>query len=299
LVTTSARRNVVQHLRAAFKMSERRTCRLVGLRRSTQRYRPRRRDAGALLGRLRELAAARPRFGYRRLHLLLRREGVSVNAKRVYRLYRAEGLAVRIRRRKKLRVPRLPPIDPPTKRNERWAMDFVSDVLTDGRRFRALTLIDALTRESPAIEVDTSLPGARVMRVLDRVAAERGGYPKSITVDNGPEFICTAMDKWAYEHGVELRFIQPGKPMQNGQVESFNGRFRDECLSQSWFPTLARARAEIELWRVDYNAVRPHSALDGRTPLEFVRDLDSGCSAHNKVSNQIKNSDCLAESVDQ
>ena len=298
MVTTSARRCVVDHFKAAFKMSERRACRVVGLRRSSHRYRSKRSEAGSLLARLRELAAARPRFGYRRLHILLRREGAVVNAKRVYRLYRREGLAVRIRRRKRLRVPRLPPIDPPTRRNERWAMDFVSDVLTDGRRFRALTLIDAFTRECPVIEVDTSLPGARVVRVLERIAAERG-YPKSITVDNGPEFICTAMDKWAFEHGVELRFIQPGKPMQNGHVESFNGRFRDECLSQCWFSTLARARAEIEIWRVDYNAVRPHSALDGRTPEEFVRDLDSGCTVQNKVRIEIKKSDCLAESVDQ
>jgi putative transposase len=298
VVTTSARRNVVTHLRAAFGLSERRACKLAGLRRSTQRYRARRRDSAPLLGRLRELATARPRFGYRRLHTLLRREGVLVNAKRVYRLYRLEGLSVRIRRRKKLRVPRLPPVDPPTARNQRWAMDFVSDALADGRRFRAFTLVDAFTRESPAIEVDTSLPGARVVRVLQTVAAKRG-YPKSITVDNGPEFISTALDKWAFEHGVELRFIQPGKPMQNGHIESFNGRFRDECLSQSWFPTLARARAEIEIWRDDYNNVRPHSSLDGRTPSEFVRDLDSGCGVQKKVRIEIRKSDCLAESVDQ
>ena len=298
MVTAPARRCVVDHLKAAFDLSERRACRLVGVRRSTHRYRARRRDASALVGRLRELAAKRPRFGYRRLHVLLRREGTAVNVKRVYRLYRAEGLMVRIRRRKKLRVPRLPPVDPPSKRNERWAMDFVSDALADGRRFRAFTLVDAFTRECPAIEVDTSLPGARVVRVLDRVTSERG-YPTSITVDNGPEFISTALDKWAFEHGVELRFIQPGKPMQNGHIESFNGRFRDECLSQSWFATLPRARVEIEMWRVDYNTVRPHSSLDGRTPEEFVRALDSGCEVQKKVRIGVKKSDCLAEYVDQ
>ena len=298
MVTASARRCVVDHLKAAFNLSERRACELADLQRSTHRYRARLRDGAAIVGRLRELAAVRPRFGYRRLHLLLRREGVEVNVKRVYRLYRTEGLSVRIRRRKKLRVPRLAPIDPPKARNERWAMDFVSDALTDGRRFRAFTLIDAFTRECPAIEVDTSLPGARVVRVLDRVAAERG-YPKSITMDNGPEFVSTALDKWAFEHGVELRFIQPGKPMQNGHVESFNGRFRDECLAESWFPTVPRARVEIELWRVDYNTVRPHSSLDGRTPEEFVRALDSGCSVQKKVVIEVKKSDCLAESVDQ
>jgi putative transposase len=298
VVTTSARRCVVDHFKAAFGVSERRSCELAGLQRSTHRYRARLRDSGVIVGGLRELATVRPRFGYRRLHLLLRREGVEINVKRVYRLYRAEGLSVRIRRRKKLRVPRLPPVDPPTARNERWAMDFVSDALADGRRFRAFTLIDAFTRECPAIEVDTSLPGARVVRVLERVAAERG-YPKSITVDNGPEFISTALDKWAFEHGVELRFIQPGKPMQNGHVESFNGRFRDECLAESWFPTVPRARAEIELWRVDYNTVRPHSALDGRTPEEFVRALDSGYETKKKVTIEVKKSACLAECVDQ
>lgn len=301
MVTTSVRREVVEFFKnEPFDLSERRACALAGVQRSTLRYRARRSDAGVLVGRLRDLAAARPRFGYRRLHLLLQREGVAANHKRIYRIYRAEGLAVRRRNRKRLRVARPIPMAAPTRRNELWAMDFVSDVLTDGRRFRSLTVVDALTRECPAIEVDTSLPGARVVRVLDRVALERG-YPSAISVDNGPEFICTALDKWAFEHGVSLRFIQPGKPTQNAHIESFNGRFRDECLSQSWFPTLSRARVEIEMWRADYNAVRPHSSLDNRTPDEFVaalvaKSLDGGIQ---KKDNEIKISDCLAESVVQ
>ena len=173
-MTTSVRREVVEFFKnEPFDLSERRACALAGVQRSTLRYRARRSDAGVLVGRLRELAAARPRFGYRRLHLLLQREGVAANHKRIYRIYRAEGLAVRRRNRKRLRVARPIPMAAPTRRNELWAMDFVSDVLTDGRRFRSLTLVDALTRECPAIEVDTSLPGARVVRVLDRVALER------------------------------------------------------------------------------------------------------------------------------
>jgi len=217
---------------------------------------------------MRELAAARPRFGYRRLHVLLRREGRVVNRKRVYRLYRREGLAVRKRPRKKLRAVRPMPLPSPSRVNERWAMDFVHDYLADGRRLRTLNVLDAFTRECHAIEVDTSLAGGRVARVLDELVAKHG-KPEGITVDNGPEFVSQALDRWAFANGVTLHFIQPGKPVQNAHVESFNGRFRDECLSQAHFPTLARARVEIELWRIDYNDVRPHSALDYRTPAAF------------------------------
>jgi len=217
---------------------------------------------------MRELAALRPRFGYRRLHVLLLREGHVVNRKRVYRLYRREGLAVRRRPRKKLRAVRPMPLCAPSRPNERWAMDFVHDYLVGGRRLRTLNILDAHTRECHAIEVDTSLPGSRVVRVLDVLVAKHG-LPDGITVDNGPEFISQALDRWAFANGVALHFIQPGKPVQNAHVESFNGRFRDECLSQAYFPTLARARVEIELWREDYNRVRPHSSLDYRTPAAF------------------------------
>lgn len=266
-MTASVRREVV----ALFKSrghSERRACALTGLARSTCRYRHRRVDDAELVGRLRELAAERPRFGYRRLHALLRREGREVNRKLVYRLYRGAGLAVRRRSRRKLRASRPLPPATLTRANQRWSMDFVHDYLADGRRLRALNILDAFTRECLAIEVDTSLPSARVVRALDELVWQYG-LPETLRVDNGPEFISCTLDRWAFQHGVELHFIKPGKPVQNAHVESFNGRFRDECLAQAHFPTLARARAEIELWRVDYNGERPHSALGYETPKTF------------------------------
>ena len=248
--------------------SERQACALAGLARSTCRYKAHRKDRAELTARLRQLASERPRFGYRRLHALLRREGEEANRKLVYRLYRAEGLAVRRRSRRKLRVARPEPVAAVARPNQRWSMDFVHDYMAGGQRLRTLNVVDAYTRECLAIEVDTSLPAARVVRVLDKLIWERG-LPESVRVDNGPGFISTALDRWAYRHGVALQFIQPGKPSQNAHVESFNGRFRDECLAQAHFPTLARARAEIELWRVDYNTLRPHSALGYATPKTF------------------------------
>lgn len=193
-----------------------------------------------------------------------------MNRKRVYRLYRAAGLIVRRRTRRKLRATRpLPPVQL-TRPNERWSMDFVHDYLADvrRRRLRTLNVIDAFTRECLAIEIDTSLPSARVIRVLDRLVWQHG-LPEALRVDNGPEFVSTALDRWAFAHGVALHFIQPGKPVQNAHVESFNGHFRDECLSQAHWPTVARARVEAELWRVDYNCVRPHSSLGYETPKAF------------------------------
>jgi putative transposase len=267
VVTVSTRREIVR----AFKSrghSERRACALVGLRRSTSRYASRRVDDKRLIERLHELAGERPRYGYQMLTTLLRREGWAVNKKRVYRLYRAAGLTVRRRGRRKMRVVRAPRPMAVSHPNERWSMDFVHDYLVDGRRYRTLNIVDAFTRECLAIEVDFSLPSARVVRVLDKLIWEYG-LPESIRVDNGPEFISKALDVWTDQHGVKLDFIQPGKPMQNGHVESFNGRFREECLSQNHFPTLARARGEIAIWRNHYNCERPHSSLDARTPKEF------------------------------
>lgn len=250
--------------------SERRSCALANLHRSTCQYRHRRIDDPELVARLRELASERPRFGYRRLHVLLRRDRRwrTLNRKLVYRLYKAEGLAVRRRSRKRLRITRPLPPTPVTRMNERWSMDFVHDSLSDGRTFRTFNVVDAFTRECHAIEVDTSLPAARVARVLDTLVWKHG-LPESLRVDNGPEFISTTLDAWANQHGVKLDFIQPGKPTQNAHIESFNGRFRDECLSQGRFPTLARARAEIENYRLDYNRERPHSALAYETPGAF------------------------------
>jgi putative transposase len=270
VVTTTQRRHVVTHLQAAFGVSARRACRLVRLSRSRWHYRPVRpgRDA-PLRARLRDLAGARPRFGYKRLHLLLCREGYRVNHKRVYRLYREERLLVRPRRgRKRAAVARVP-LPAPTRPDERWGMDFIHDACADGRRFRCLTMVDEFTRECPVIEADTSLPARRVIGVLERLAATRG-LPRSLVVDHGPEFVSRALDIWAYQHGVELAFIRPGKPVENAYVESFHSRFRDECLGASWFLDLPDARREIERWRRDYNEVRPHTSLDGRTPAEFA-----------------------------
>lgn len=270
-MTTSVRREVVSFCES-LGLSQRRACALVGLGRSSCRYRKRRQESPPLVARLRELAALRPRFGYRRLHVLLRREGERINHKKLYRLYRSEGLAVRRRKRKKLRFTRPAPLPLPSRPNERWAMDFTHDWLSDGRRLRTLNVVDVFTRECLAIAVDTSLPGARVVRELEELRGARG-LPAIIVVDNGPEFICRAVDAWAFDHGVEMRFIQPGKPTQNAHVESFNGRFRDECLSQTYFPNLARARAEIAIWKDDYNTERPHSSLGYLTPEEFVRRI--------------------------
>lgn len=273
MVGLPVQRRTVQVLREEFGLSERRACRIVGLRRSTQRYQHRRAHLPELDTQLRRLAAERPRFGYRRLHVLLRREGFAVNHKCVYRLYREAGLAVRRKLRKRLASEPRVPLPGVVRPNQQWNMDFTLDSLANGRRFRTLNIIDACTRECPAIEVDTSLPGARVVRVLERLADERG-LPKVIVVDNGPEFVCKALDQWAHTNGVTIQFIRPGKPIENAFIESFNGKFRDECLNQHWFLTLDQARATIEAWRQDYNEVRPHSSLEHRTPAEFARRLE-------------------------
>ena len=271
MVTPEQRRTAVTQAMAAAELSERQACRYTGFARSTQRYVPRRQSRIELRERLQTLALLRPRWGYRRLYRLLRREGIMVNKKLVQRVYREEGLAVRRRKRKRVAVPRTP-LPAPTKANERWSMDFVSDALADGRKFRALTIVDDFTRESPAIEVDTSLPGERVVRVLEQLAVTRG-LPSAIVCDNGPEFRGEALDQWADRCRVTLQFIQPGKPIQNAFAESFNGRLRDECLNESWFVSLADAQRTIEAWRVDYNVARPHSGLADRTPEEFAKAL--------------------------
>lgn len=258
----------MQLLRERFGISERRACRLIGLARSSARYRGQKANTDTVHHRLMELAQERARFGYRRLHVLLCREGFRVNHKRVERLYRLAGLSLRRRKRKRIASMARGLAAPAGRANQCWALDFVSDVLAWGRRIRLLTLVDTFTRESLAIEIDTSLPGARVARVLDRVIAERG-VPEAIVLDNGPELTSRALDQWAYERGVKLRFIDPGKPSQNGFIESFNGKLRDECLNAHWFTSLTDARRIVETWRLDYNRARPHSALGYRTPEEF------------------------------
>jgi putative transposase len=254
-----------------YQVSERHACRLMELARSTHRYRARRAERdGALRARLQELAAKRMRFGYRRLTAMLGREGVEVNHKRVYRLYREEGLAMRIRQRRRIRWSGTAVSPVAVRPNQRWSIDFVSDSVSTGKVIRMLTMVDDCTRECPAIEVDTSLGGLRVRRVLDRVAAERG-LPEAIVLDNGPGFRGRALAAWSEERGVRLEFIQPGKPVQNAYVESFNGRLRDECLNANWFTSLSDARRKVETWRQDYNQQRPHSSLDYLPPAEFAR----------------------------
>lgn len=273
-MTPAARRGAWVAATAGLGLSERRACRLVKIHRSVARYKPRREAPTELLTRLRELASERRRYGYRRLAVLLRREGFVVNHKKVYRLYRDEGLAVRrVRRRKRKKLAGAERVIPslPESRNQCWSMDFVEDSLADGRRIRVLTLVDNYSRECLALEVGTSLPGARVVRVLEQVSRIRG-KPKTIVVDNGPEFAGKALDAWAYENGVGLHFIAPGKPVQNAYIESFNGKFRDECLNEHWFSSIDEVGAVVEAWRQDYNTVRPHSSLGYRTPDQAVRE---------------------------
>ncbi len=252
-------------------LSERRACRLTQLARSTQRRKLRGKADDCIARRLTELARERQRFGYRRLTALLRKEGRPINHKRVYRLYRDLGLAMGRRKRshsgQRLAAAAKTLLQ---RANQRWAMDFVADTLAHGRTFRVLTIIDEHTRECLAIETDTSLPGLRVIRTLERVSQTRG-LPDEIHVDHGPEFVCRSVRSWWCEkHRVLLRYIEPGRPMQNGHIESFNGRLRDECLNANWFPNLASARTQLESWRSDYNRARPHSALAYRTPNEFA-----------------------------
>lgn len=280
MVRPAARRREAAYLIEQYGTSVRRISRLFGVWRSTLCYQTRRPDDSPLRKQLRELAEAFPRYGYWRLYRKLRRNGLKINHKRVYRLYREEGLLVRKRSRKKLfraRVPASAPIRP----NVRWSMDFVSDAIANGRKFRTLNIVDDCTREALAMEVDYSLPALRVIRALDQIAAERG-YPEAIVIDNGPEFISIALGLWAEEHSVKLVFIQPGKPVQNCYVESFNGRFRDECLNEHWFTSLDDARRIIAAWMQLYNEEREHGSL-GMTPREFAktRAVESAENANN------------------
>jgi len=261
---------MVDYLRVCYSVSSRRTCEVIELNRSTYYYRSTADPQTALRIRLRDLANARIRYGYRRLHVLLRREGWKINAKRVYRLYLQEGLGLRIKKPKRRRsaVARIA-LPVPTEPNQIWSMDFVSDELGWGQRFRVLTLVDNFTRESPVLEVGVGMSGQLVSEVLDEVALTYG-LPEVIRVDNGPEFTSKALDKWAYENGVHLDFISPGKPTQNAFIESFNASLRKECLNVHWFQTLEEAKQKIEQWRKEYNGFRPHSSLDNLTPTEYA-----------------------------
>jgi putative transposase len=249
-------------------LSQRRACRLVGIDHSTLRYQPRRADDFALRQRLRELAAERRRFGYRRLGWLLAREGHTMNSKKLYRLYREEKLMVRRRGRRKRALGTRAPMLLPSTINQRWSLDFVSDTLSDGRRFRILAIVDDFSRECLTMVIDTSLGGVRVVRELERLAFERG-MPQVIVSDNGTELTSMAVLRWSADR-VAWHYIQPGKPVQNAFIESFNSKLRDECLNEHVFESLAEVRRIIEAWRQDYNHLRPHSSLGGLTPVEFA-----------------------------
>lgn len=270
MVTPSCRREVVTHLQKAFCVSERCACRATGFSRATQRYRSQAAPQDELRLRLKELAQARVRYGYRRLHVLLRREGWSVNAKRIYRLYRLEGLVIRPKTPKRKRSCRYrgerPEISAP---NQTWAMDFMSDTLFDGRRYRVLTIVDCHSRESLAVEPRQSFRAFHVMEALDRIARERG-LPKTIRCDNGPEFAGRVLDQWAFFNQVQLDFSRPATPTDNAFIESFNASVRKELLNASWFATLAEARERMAAWRKEYNEDRPHTSLKNQTPREYA-----------------------------
>jgi putative transposase len=268
MVGPQAKREAATALMAEYEFGVTRACGLVRISRSLYRYRPKPEVAG-LCERIGEIAALKRRYGYRRVYLRLRREGWSVNRKHVYRIYREAGLAVRRRKRKRIGWVERKPLPKPLRANISWSMDFVSDGLADGRRLRCLTIVDDCTRECLAIEVDTSITGSRVKKVMERLAETRG-LPKSITVDHGPEFEGQVLDAWAYAANVQLSFIRPGKPNENAYIESFNGKFRDECLNEHWFVTMEQARKIIEAWRIEYNTERPHSSLGELTPTEYA-----------------------------
>jgi putative transposase len=255
--------------------SQRRACRLVGLAPKTYRYASKRSNDEPIRQRLRELATERRRFGYRRLHILLRREGVVLNWKKLYRLYREERLMVRKRGGRKRALGTRAPMAIPQGANQRWSLDFVSDGLACSRKFRILTVVDDFSRECLALVVDNSLSGIRVARELDRLIQGRG-RPCMIVSDNGTELTSRAMLAWQQDHRVEWHYIAPGKPTQNGFIESFNGRLRDECLNEHLFSSLPEARRIIEAWRIDYNTKRPHSSLGGLTPTEFAARPNQG-----------------------
>ncbi|MGO6891779.1 IS3-like element ISRle4 family transposase [Rhizobium johnstonii] len=273
VVTPAAKRNAVAHLMSHHEMSERRACKAIGFCRMTVRYETRRDNDHELRERMKALAHERRRFGYRRIHVLLRREGHLVNHKRLFRLYREEKLTVRKRGGRKRAIGTRAPMLVPMVANDRWSLDFVSDQFTDGRRLRILTVVDDCTRECLALVADTSLSGLRVARELDRIIEERG-KPRMIVSDNGSEFTSNAILQWADRTKVDWHYIAPGRPIQNAFIESFNGRLRDEFLNETLFSSLAHARSALSNWRSDYNDQRPHSGLGWLTPAEFAQTLN-------------------------
>ena len=279
MVTPAVKRAAVAHASQVHDVSERRACTILGVDRSMVRYRSRRPDDSAIRERLRNLAHERRRFGFRRLGILLRREGIVMNRKKLLRLYREEGLAVRRRRGRKRALGTRSPMIMPSGPNQRWSLDFVSDAFTDSRRFRILCVVDDFSRECLALVADTSLSGARVARELDLIITRRG-KPRTIVSDNGTELTSMAILQWSQDRAIDWHYIAPGKPTQNAFVESFNGRLRDECLNETLFTGLRHARIKLAIWRQDYNHVRPHSAHGGKTPAEITAQSDKGLTPY-------------------
>jgi putative transposase len=271
VVKPAARKSIIEHLICFFKLSERVACKLAGLSRTAFRYQCKPRTDEKARTRLKVLAAQYPAYGYLILHGLLKAEGLVQNKKHTYRLYTEEGLQVRTKKRKKLTRPRQP-MEVPSAPNQRWSMDFVSDQLSNGRRFRILNVVDDYSREMVGQLISTSISGKQVARFLDQLIEQRN-KPVKVICDNGTEFTSKAMFFWSKETNVTLGFIQPGKPTQNAFVESLNGKFRNECLNQHWFRTMEEARFEIEQWRKHYNNVRPHSSLNYMPPVEYARKV--------------------------
>jgi len=273
VVTSAARRQAVAHLCEAHGVSQRRACDVLNVDRSSVRYKSVRPDDEHLRVAMRKVAAERRRFGYRRIHVMLERQGIYMNQKKLRRLYREEKLQVRKRGGRKRALGTRRPMALPSRTNERWSLDFVSDAFTDGRRFRVLAVVDDYSRECLALVADTSLSGLRLTRELDAIMKQRG-QPCTIVSDNGTEMTSTAVLEWCQKTGVEWHYIAPGKPQQNGFIESFNGSFRDECLNETLFSSLSQARLQITAWMEDYNSQRPHSSLGNITPNEFATKMD-------------------------
>jgi len=273
MVTPVVERQAVAHLCQLFEVSQRRACQMIGADRTSMRYRSVRPDDAALRARLRELAAVRRRFGYRRLWLLLCREGVRANRKKLRRLDLEERLLVRHRGGRKRALGTRAPMTKPLGPNQRWSLDFVSDTLADSRRFRMLAVVDDFTRECLTLVADTSLSGVRVGRELDGVIARRG-RPQTIVSDNGTEFTSMAIQRWSQEAGIDWHYIAPGKPTQNAFIESFNGRLRDELLNETRFSSLDHARDALDDWKDDYNTVRPHGAIGNVPPAAYAKLSD-------------------------
>ena len=270
------RKHVLPHVRKVWQVSERRACRVLDVNRKALRYRSKRTDDPVLRGRLKEIAAVRVRYGYRRITVLLRREGWLVNHKRVQRIYREEGLSIRSKtpRRHRAAMARMAPVKP-TRPNQSWAMDFMHDELVDGSHVRLLTVVDNFTHENLALVPGIGFGAAQVVEALRRIVAERA-LPQRIHCDNGPEFVSRLMDQWAYWNHVQLDFSRPGRPSDNAFCESFNNRVRQELLNPNWFTSLHDLEVKAAAWRRDYNTVHPHSSLGYLTPEEFALKVMNG-----------------------